>query len=303
MTLPRTARAGIGLRQPHYSAFHALQPRVGFVEVHSENFFNPHDAAAQVLQRVRQDHAVSLHGVGLALGSACGLDATHLDRLADLVERIAPVRVSDHACFARAPWASRGVVHADDLLPVAFTRGSLDIFAHHVQQVQERLRRPILVENLSSYLDFAEADFTEPEFFAELGRRTGCGLLLDVNNLMVNAKNAGKQDPVQSVTDWLDELAAAAPTGLVGEIHLAGHSLQDGLVIDDHASVVSLPVWLAYAHALRRFGAVPTLIEWDTDLPTLDVLLGEAGQAQALLDESLQTEPGTHTSEVMACLS
>ncbi|MGA8008406.1 MAG: DUF692 domain-containing protein, partial [Thiomonas sp.] len=237
---------------------------------------------------VRRDHAVSLHGVSLALGSACGLDAAHLERLAALVERIEPVRVSDHASFARAPWAQRGVVHANDLLPVAFTQGSLGIFVRNVLQVQERLRRPILVENLSSYLDFAERDFSEPQFFAELARRSGCGLLLDVNNLMVNAMNAGALDPLQTVIDWLDELAAVAPPGLVGELHLAGHSVQQGLVIDDHSDVVSLPVWMAYAHALRRFGPVSTLIEWDTALPALDVLLGEAEQAQALLDEAQQ---------------
>ena len=284
-TLLRSATAGIGLRQAHYRDFQTGQPHVGFVEVHAENFFNPHDAAAQVLAVVRRSVPVSLHGVGLALGSACSVDALHLDRLAALVDRIDPVRVSDHACFARAPWGRHGVVHANDLLPVAFTRGSLALFCANVQRVQDRLRRPILVENLSSYLDFAECDFSEPEFFAELGRRTGCGLLLDVNNLMVNALNAREPDPLRAVRAWLDALAAIAPPGLVGEIHLAGHSRQDGLTIDDHSSVVSLPVWTAYAHALRRFGPVPTLIEWDACLPALDVLLGEAEQAQRLLDE------------------
>jgi uncharacterized protein (UPF0276 family) len=282
----QTYRAGIGLRQPHYSDFRAAQADVGFVEVHSENFFNPHDAATQVLSAVRRDHAVSLHGVGLALGSACGLDAQHLDKLAALVRRFEPVRVSDHACFARAPLEPHGIAHASDLLPVAFTRGQLDIFCVNVQQVQERLRRPILVENLSSYLDFDERDFSEPRFFAELGARTGCGLLLDVNNLMVNARNANEADPLRAVCDWLDELAAVASPGLIGEIHLAGHSVQHGLVIDDHSDVVSLPVWMAYAHALRHFGPLPTLIEWDTALPALDVLLGEAAQAQALLNEA-----------------
>lgn len=280
------ASAGIGLRQPHYRDFRAQHPDVGFVEVHSENFFNPHDAAAQVLAAVRQRVPVSLHGVGLALGSACGIDAMHLERLAALVDRIDPVRVSDHACFARASLGDDGVVHANDLLPVAFTHASLAVFCANVQQVQERLRRPILVENLSSYLDFAERDFTEPAFFAELGRRTGCGLLLDVNNLMVNAMNAGEPEPLRAVCAWLDALAEAAPQGLVGEIHLAGHSEQDGLTIDDHSRPVSLPVWMAYAHALRRFGPVPTLIEWDTELPAFNVLLGEAAQAQALLDEA-----------------
>ena len=280
------ARAGIGLRQPHYAEFARTQPAVGFVEVHSENFFNPHDAAAQVLQAVRQDHAVSLHGVSLALGSACGVDPGHLERLAALVDHIEPVRVSDHACFARAPLPGHGTVHANDLLPVAFTRAQLDIFCANVQQVQERLRRPILVENLSAYLHYTEADLSEPEFLAELGRRTGCGLLLDVNNLMVNAKNAREPAPLLAVCDWLDALAACAPPGLVQEMHLAGHSAQDELIIDDHSCRVSLPVWMAYAHALQRFGATPTLIEWDTALPALDVLLNEAAQAQALLDEA-----------------
>ena len=273
---------GIGLRQPHYRDFRALHPPLGFVEVHSENFFNPYDAAAQVLAAVRRDYAVSLHGVGLALGSACGVDDAHVEQLAALVERIEPVRVSDHACFARAPWSQRGIIHANDLLPIAFTRSSLDILCSNVGKVQERLGRPLLVENLSTYLDFAERDFSEPQFLAELGRRTGCGLLLDVNNLMVNALNADEPDPVQSVCSWIDELAGVATPGLVGEIHLAGFSTQEGLIIDDHSSLVSQPVWLAYRHALTRLGAVPTLIEWDDKLPALSVLLGEAAKADAL---------------------
>lgn len=273
---------GIGLRQPHYREFHASRPSLGFVEVHSENFFNPHDAAAQVLAAVRQDYAVSLHGVGLALGSACGVDDAHIDQLAALVERIEPVRVSDHACFARAPWSQRGIIHASDLLPIAFTRDSRDILCSNIGRVQERLKRPLLVENLSTYLDFAERDFSEPQFFAELGRRTGCGVLLDVNNLMVNALNAHEADPVGAVCSWIDELANEAPPGLVGEIHLAGFSAQAGLIIDDHSSLVSAPVWLAYQHALARLGAIPTLIEWDEHLPALSVLLGEAAKAEAL---------------------
>ena len=282
-------RAGIGLRQPHYPDFRTAPPDVGFVEVHSENFFNPHDAAAAVLQAVRREYAVSLHGVGLGLGSACGIDAGHLDALAALVERIDPVRVSDHASFARAPWGRRGVVHANDLLPVAFTRAQLDILCANVQQVQDRLRRPILVENLSGYLDYADADFTEPEFFAALCRQAGCGLLLDVNNLMVNARNAARRDPLapaplQAVCRWIDDLAGRMPAAALGEIHLAGHSEQPELIVDDHAAVVSPAVWAAYAHALRRFGPVPTLIEWDSDLPPFAVLLGEAASAQRLLD-------------------
>lgn len=278
---------GIGLRQPHYREFRDCRPVLGFVEVHSENFFNPNDAAAQVLSAVRADYPISLHGVGLGLGSACGLDDRHLQQLAALVERIDPVRVSDHASFARVPWAQRGIIHANDLLPIAFTQAALDILCANVQRVQERLRRPILVENLSSYLDFAARDYSEPQFFTELGLRTGCGLLLDINNLMVNALNAAEPEPLQSVCDWLDELAQSAQPGLVGEIHLAGFSQQHGLIIDDHSSPVSAPVWQAYAHALLRFGSAPTLIEWDDQLPTLSVLLNEAAKAAALHDMTL----------------
>ena len=263
------------------------RPSLAFVEVHSENFFNPNDAAAQVLAAVRADYPVSLHGVGLALGSACGLDDRHLQQLAALVERIDPVRVSDHASFARAPWAQRGVVHANDLLPIAFTQSALNIMCANVLRVQECVHRPILVENLSSYLDFAERDYSEPEFFTELGRRSGCGLLLDINNLMVNALNANEPDPLQSVCEWLDELAKIAHPVMVAEIHLAGFSKQHGLIIDDHSSPVAAPVWQAYAHALLRFGSVPTLIEWDDQLPTLSVLLNEAAKATALHDMTL----------------
>lgn len=287
---PRSTRAGIGLRQPHYAEIEARRPELGFVEVHSENFFHPFDAASAVLQKVRESYAVSLHGVSLSLGAACGVDAEHLDQLARLVERIEPCRVSDHASFARGSLRDGREVHANDLLPLAFTDAQLAILVDNVQQVQERLRRPLLVENLSSYLGWREADWSEAGFFAELGRRSGCGLLLDLNNLMVNARNARAADPLRRVCDWIDEFASLAPPGMVGEIHLAGHSQQGDLIVDDHSTAVSLPVWKAYAHALRRLGSVPTLIEWDTDLPSLDVLLGEAAQAQALLDEHAGSE-------------
>ncbi len=292
--MPRSStRAGIGLRQPHYVDIDTRRPDLGFVEVHSENFFNPFDPASAVLQQVRKAYAVSLHGVGLSLGAACGVDDDHLDQLAALVDRIEPCRVSDHASFARGSLHDGRTVHANDLLPLAFTDAQLDILADNVQRVQERLRRPLLVENLSSYIVWREADWSEAGFFAELGRRSGCGLLLDLNNLMVNARNARVTDPLRSVCDWIDQLAGLAPPGMVGEIHLAGHSEQGELIVDDHADVVSLPVWMAYAHALRRFGSVPTLIEWDTRLPALDVLLGEAAQAQTLLDEHAAIEAAT----------
>ncbi len=280
--LPDMASTGIGLRQPHYHELLEARPALGFVEVHSENFFAEGGAALAVLDAARAVYPVSLHGVGLALGSATGLDAWHLDRLARLVQRVQPVRVSDHACFARAAVGPGGaVLHANDLLPVAFTPASLGIMVRNVTQVQERLRRPILVENLSAYLSFDDAaQMGEAAFLAALCRRSGCQLLLDVNNLMVNALNARAADPLAACCEVVDAL----PTGIVGEIHLAGYCEHSdfGLVIDDHGSRVREAVWAVYAHALRRFGTVPTLVEWDTDLPSLDVLLGEARAAARL---------------------
>jgi uncharacterized protein len=270
------AVSGIGLRQPHYAAFMERRPALPFVEVHSENFFGDGGAALQVLHGVRARMPVSLHGVGLGLGSAAGLDRWHLDRLARLAERIDPLRVSDHACFARGLGR-----HANDLLPIAFTRASLDILVANVQQVQERLQRPIGVENLSAYLGWVhDAEMPEPAFFAELARRSGCWLLLDVNNLVVNALNAG-QDPVAAPCAWIDALGADAP---VGEIHLAGYDDGGDLVIDDHGSRVRAPVWQVYRHAVARCGPRPTLVEWDTALPPLEVLLQEAAAAQAIVD-------------------
>jgi len=267
---------GIGLRQPHYAELLERRPELGFVEVHSENFFADGGAALGVLHEARSAYAVSLHGVGLSLGSAAGLDPWHLDRLAGLVERIDPVRVSDHASFARAPQRAGGpVLHGNDLLPLAFTHASLAIMVANVSQVQDRLKRPLLVENLSAYLAFADRDFSEPEFFNALAKRSGCGLLLDVNNLVVNALNEGLADPVRSACDWIDGIAAHT----VGEIHLAGYKDMGDIVVDDHGSRVHEPVWQVYRHAIQRLGAVPTLVEWDTDVPALDVLLGEARTA------------------------
>ncbi|WP_234414110.1 DUF692 domain-containing protein [Ideonella sp. A 288] len=269
------APVGIGLRQPHCAEFVARRPPLGFVEVHSENYFADGGAALAVLHEVREQVPVSLHGVGLALGSAVGLDEWHLARLARLVDRIEPVRVSDHASFARAPRRANGPVHhASDLLPIATTPAALQLMVDNVQRVQERLRRPLLVEHLSAYLAWADEGLAEPEFFNRLARRSGCGLLLDVNNLVVNALNDGV-DAVAAACAWIDALDPA----IVGEIHLAGYKDCGDIVIDDHGSRVRGPVWQVYEHALRHVGAVPTLVEWDTDLPALDVLLDEAGQA------------------------
>ncbi|MBL0147195.1 MAG: DUF692 domain-containing protein [Ideonella sp.] len=280
--MPATPDVGIGWRQPHYEAVLAERPPVSFLEVHSENFFGDGGAALAVLQQAREAYPISLHGVGLSLGSAIGLDETHLARLARLVRCIDPVRVSDHASFARAPFGPVGAqgqpVHAGDLLPLAFTEASLRVMVSNVQKVQDTIRRPILVENLSAYLRWADDAMAEPEFFNELARRSGCGMLLDVNNLVVNALNAG-QAPVATACAFIDALHP----DIVGEIHLAGFSEQAGLIVDDHGSRVRPEVWRVYAHAVRRLGVAPSLIEWDTNLPTLEVLLSEAAAAQAHL--------------------
>ncbi|MEF7614064.1 DUF692 domain-containing protein [Aquincola sp. MAHUQ-54] len=279
MAMQVPSHAGIGWRQPHEVALLQQRPALGFIEVHSENFFAEGGAALAALAGAREAYELSLHGVGLALGSAAGLDAWHLDRLAALAQRVQPLRISDHAAFARAPRLDGGaVLHANDLLPPAFTDEGLAVLCANVQRVQERLKRPIGVENLAAYLGWADDTLAEPEFFNALARRTGCWVLADLNNVAVNALNAGL-DPVAAGCAWVDALDGAA----VGEIHLAGYADTGDIVVDDHGSRVHAPVWAVYRHAVRRWGAVPTLIEWDTAIPALDVLVGEARRADAIL--------------------
>jgi uncharacterized protein (UPF0276 family) len=267
---------GIGWRHPHYQELLQRQPALAFLEVHSENFFAEGGAAPALLDAARRDYAISLHGVGLGLGSAAGLDAAHLKRLRRLVDRVEPVRVSDHACFSRVS-AAAGYLHAQDLLPIPFDDDSLQRLIRHVQQVQEGLRRPILVEHLSAYVRWEQDVLSEPEFFNALAHHTGCQILLDVNNLMVNALNRAEPDPVAACRAWIDAVGVSH----VGEVHLAGHAELDGLYIDDHGSGVSDAVLSLYVHAKSRFGPVPALLEWDTDIPSLDVLLGQAARVEA----------------------
>lgn len=268
--------AGIGWRHAHERALLEERPPLPFIEVHSENFFAAGGAANALLDRAREHYPLSLHGVGLSLGSAIGVDDGHLQRLAALVARCEPVRVSDHASFARAPLrAGAAAVHAADLLPIAFTEASLDILVANVQCVQQRLARPIGVENLSAYLAWDDDAIAEAEFFNRLAQRSGCWLLVDVNNLVVNAMNRSAADPVRQACDFIDTIDLRH----VGEIHLAGYDDAGALVIDDHGSRVHEPVWQVYAHALRRFGPVPTLLEWDTALPAFEVLIDEAARA------------------------
>lgn len=287
----QVAPVGIGWRHPHHAELLQRQPALDFIEVHSENFFAPGGAARAVLRQGREHYPVSLHGVGLSLGSATGIDEAHLDQLAALVAEIEPVRVSDHASFARGglSFQPASAVHASDLLPTPFTRAALDAMCANVQRVQDRLRRPIAVENLSAYVRWRGNELDEPGFLNLLARRTGCQLLVDVNNLFVNALNdrlqGSLQDPLSACRDWLDAIEPPA----VAELHLAGHLDCGDIVIDDHGSRVVPAVWSLYRHALARFGAVPTLIEWDTDLPGLQLLLDEAAMARDHAGHALET--------------
>jgi uncharacterized protein (UPF0276 family) len=289
----RTVQVGIGWRHPHYAQLLEERPKLDFLEVHSENFFVQGGAVLAVLERGRSRYPISLHGVGLSLGSAAGLDPWHLDQLASLVQRIDPVRVSDHASFARGALGS-GLVHAADLLPLPFTDEALGVLCANVQRVQDRLQRRFMVENLSAYLQWKSAPeqtLSEPAFLNTLAQRTGCALLVDVNNIYVNALNAQLgghcADPLAACKDWLDQIMPEH----VGELHLAGHSrVSDAhgeIVIDDHGSRVCPPVWELYRYAINRFGAVPTLIEWDTDVPALDTLIDEAARARAIAEQVL----------------
>ncbi len=269
------AKAGIGLRFPHHAAVLEQQPSVAWLEVHTENYMGGGNPIAY-LEAIRANYPISLHGVGLSLGSAGGLDSAHLEHVGEVARRIAPALVSEHLS-----WSLFDGRYLADLLPLPMTEEALGIVCRHVDQVQSYLRRQILVENPSSYLRWRHSTIPEWEFLTAVAGRTGCGILCDVNNIYVSAANHG-----WSPSAYL----AALPPGAIGEIHLAGHSvrqLADGRIlrIDDHGSRVIAEVWALYAEALIQFGAVPTLIEWDTDIPALEVLLDEAGRAAALLNE------------------
>jgi uncharacterized protein len=266
---------GIGLRWPHVAEVLGTRPAARWVEVHAENYMGG-GPALRALDAVRHDYPVSVHGVGLSLGSVDGLDPMHLERLGRLVERIDPSLVSEHLS-----WSVAGGAYLNHLLPLPYTEEALDVVSRHVTQAQERLRKRLLVENPSSYLRFRHSPIPEPEFLNELARRTGCGLLSDVNNIYVSGHNLG-WDPAA----YVDIVTPDA----VGEIHLAGHTVNDAdgrpILIDDHGSPVAPAVWTLYERALARFGAVPTLVEWDTDVPPLAVLLGQAAAANARLERS-----------------
>jgi uncharacterized protein (UPF0276 family) len=278
---PIPASAGIGLRPPHHAALRDEPPAIAWLEAHPENHLTP--AAADDLAAFADRYPLSLHAVGLSLGSAGGLDRDHLLRLRDLERRIRPGLMSDHLSWSLATTGA-GPLALPDLLPLPYTGEALEVVIANVDHAQGVLGRQLLIENPSTYLEFAASSLSEAGFLAELVRATGCGVLLDLNNIVVSALNRG-HDPAFVLADYL----ALIPASAIGEIHLAGHAVRDlpggrRLRVDDHGSRVGLDVWRLYETTVNLIGPRPTLIEWDTGIPDLAVLLGEAAIAQAMLN-------------------
>ncbi len=272
MTARATGRAGvgIGLRAPHYREILERRPALAFIEVHSENHFGA--AAAAALDRVRADYEVSLHGVGLSLGSSDPLGEAHLAKLDALARRIEALFVSEHIS-----WSSIDGRHLNELLPLPFTSEAAGHVASRISQAQDRLGRELLVENVSAYCALGAGEMSEWEFVSEVARRSGCRLLLDINNIHVNATNFGF-----AARDYLEGIDPA----LVAQFHLGGHEARGALLVDTHGARVADEVWSLFGDALARFGARHTLIEWDTSLPALDVLLDEAHAAERAIESA-----------------
>jgi uncharacterized protein (UPF0276 family) len=267
------AQAGIGLRDPHFRQVDETRPAIGWLEVHTENFFG-HDRSRQArLQRIREQYPLGLHGVGLSLGSADGLDRRHLDEVCRLVERYQPWIVSEHAC-----WGGFGALHTNALLPLPRTTAALDVLCANIGRVQDRLRRPIAVENIASYLGFTIDEMDEADFLAALVRRSGCQLIVDLDNLHINSCNHGF-DAVEAL--------ARLPAAAVAEYHLAGHQRQGATLIDTHSEPVPQEVWSLFRTAIELIGPRPSLIERDQNIPALDELVAEMNQAKRLLSEPL----------------
>lgn len=276
---------GVGLRHPHFTDILTTPKQVDFVEVHSENFFGRGGAALSVLNQVRENYPVSLHSTSMGLGSMVDIPIGYLERLKALTQSIEPFLMSEHACFT---WGEqRGeTIHSGDLLPIAHTQVNLQRMCEQVDRVQTYLGRELIIENVSAYVEFDESYLSEAEFLTELCQRTGAKILLDINNIAVNSLNFEKGNIQQSVANYIKVL----PLKSVAQIHLAGcHLPLDGqLVIDDHACPVSDEVWQGYQSAIERFGAVPTLIEWDSKLPQWSVLIGEAQKARDIAHSILR---------------
>lgn len=285
---PMPATAGIGLRFPHHDIVIDRRPKVAWFEVHPENYLG-RGIASHTLTDLRQSYPISLHATGLSLGSADGVDDAHLAAIAELCHRLEPILVSDHLS-----WSSTGGLFLPDLLPLPYTYEALDVIARNIDRVQTVLRRQILIENPSVYLALKDADMSESAFVRELIDRTGCKLLLDVNNLAVSAANLG-QCAQQRLRAFLADISPQS----IGEIHLAGHTIRElpggrQLRIDDHGSAVSNEVWSLYQDLISQLGPRPTLIEWDTDIPAFEVLQTEAAIAQARLNQAVRSKEFAH---------
>ena len=261
---------GLGLRAPHYRAFLEDRPAVDWLEVHTENYLDQSGWDWHVLEELRTTYPFSLHGIGLGLGSVRGFSDHHLGRVRSLVRRVQPTLVSEHLC-----WGAVTGRQLNDLLPLVLDDAALRLMCERVERVQESLDRQVLIENVSTYVRFRQDSMSESEFMASLAARSGCGVLLDVNNLYVNQCNHGE--------DALNAMQLLA-VGSVGEIHLGGHLVTPEAVIDHHGDTVADPVWRLYEAAIQRFGQLPTLVEWDTDVPPLDVLIGETEQARRVAE-------------------
>ncbi len=271
---PLPPRAGVGLKPEHYREFLDSAPDIGWFEIHAENYMGDGGAPHHYLRAIRERYPLSLHGVGLSIGGSGALDAEHLARLKALIVRYEPSAFSEHLA-----WSSHDTVYLNDLLPLPYTQETLARVCDHVDAVQETLGQPMLLENPSTYVAFAETAMSEVAFLREVMRRTGCGLLLDVNNVFVQAVNHGFDAGA-----YIDAFSVEH----VGEIHLGGHAADsddDGsaLLIDDHGHEVADPVWALYVRALARLGPRPTLIEWDNDVPGWEVLFAEAKRADAVI--------------------
>jgi uncharacterized protein (UPF0276 family) len=269
--LPKAA--GIGFKPEHFRDIAAAPGTIGFLEVHAENYMGDGGAPHAMLAALREHHALSLHGVGLSIGGSGGLDRDHLARLRALIDRYQPESFSEHLA-----WSSHDTAWLNDLLPLPYTDETLTTIGGHIQQVQDTLGRQMLLENPATYVTFTSSTWSETDFLHELVRRTGCGLLLDVNNVFVSATNH-RFDPRSYL--------AAFPLEAVAEIHLAGHDTEDlpsgPLLIDSHGAPVAEPVWALYGEVIARTGPVPTLIEWDNDVPAFAVVLAEAARADAMM--------------------
>jgi len=275
---------GVGLRHPHFTDVLTQAKQVDFVEVHSENFFGEGGAALSVLHQVREKYPISLHSTSMGLGSRENIPNDYLQRLKKLTDSIDPFLMSEHACFT---WGQQQgqLIHSGDLLPIEHTHASLDRMCIKVDKVQSFLGRLLIIENVSSYLTFEQSHISEATFLAALSQRTGAKILLDINNIAVNSINFEGANIEQSIADYINVL----PINSVAQIHLAGCSqpAAGGLMIDDHACPVSSPVWQGYQQALQRFGAVPTLIEWDNNLPNWSTLIDEANKARTIANAVL----------------